>query len=133
MGNAKLASFCVQHAAFMNEGMSENQPNKATQQTEQTVQSQPSASRSRKGATSASEKTNAVSIASQSVTQRAVVFAFLKNFSKAIAILEHELRIKPNPEIFNLLGRVFMKAKKLNEAVESFEESVDCILEVFRA
>jgi hypothetical protein len=123
MGNAKLASFCVQHAAFMNEGM--NDKTKPSREANRSA----IASRSQKAVTTITDETVS-STANQSVTQQAVVFSFLKNYVKAIAILENELRTKPYPEIFNLLGRVFMKAKRLKDAVGSFEQSIECILEV---
>ncbi len=61
----------------------------------------------------------------QSVTQRAVVFSFLKNFNKAISVLDYELKLKPSGEIYNLLGRVYMKAKRWPEAVSTFERSIE--------
>lgn len=127
MGNAKLASFCVQHAAFMNEGM--NEKSKTNKEENRSA----IASRSQKATTAALSDDTSNSTANNSVTQQAVVFSFLKNYSKAIAILEYELRAKPNPEIYNLLGRVFMKSKRLKDAVESFEQSVECIIEVNRS
>lgn len=132
MGNAKLASFCVQHAAFMNEGMNDNKP-----QQQQTKSDTSATNRSKSAKTGGGqskkkeEESAAATTANQSVTQQAVVFSFLKNFTKAISVLEHELKVKPNPEIYNLLGRVFMKAKRLNNAVTSFDESIECIMEVF--
>jgi len=122
MGNAKLASFCVQHAAFMNEGM--NEKTKVSREANRSAV----ASKNQKGTTISDD--TASSTANQSVTQQAVVFSFLKNYVKAIAILEAELRTKPYPEVYNLLGRVFMKAKRLKDAVESFDQSIECILEV---
>ena len=125
MGNAKLASFCVQHAAFMNEGMNDNKPQQHTSATNRSKSAKTGGGQSKK------KDEESATTANQSVTQQAVVFSFLKNFSKAISVLEHELKVKPNPEIYNLLGRVFMKAKKLINAVTSFDESIECIMEVF--
>ena len=133
MGNSKLASFCVQHAAFMNEGIKNA---KAAHSTSSLLASESanrlqSAGSKRGGAPSQtrsdSRSTNAstVSPANQSVTQRAVVFAFLKNYAKAISVLEYDLKLKPSAEIFNLLGRTCMKAKKWNEAVSVFDESIE--------
>ena len=101
MGDSKLASFCVQHAAFMES--------------------------KEKGAAEPGEGGGDASAASmnQSVTQRAVVFSFLKNYAKAISVLDYELRLKPSGEIFNLLGRVYMKAKRWPEAVATFERSIE--------
>jgi uncharacterized protein HemY len=59
------------------------------------------------------------------VTQRAVVFSFLKNFPKAISELENDLKVKPNTTVYNLLGRVLMKAKMWNEAVTAFDKSIE--------
>lgn len=129
MGNAKLASFCVQHAAFMNEGMNDNKPQQQTKSDTSATNRSKSAKTG--GGQSKKKDEESATTANQSVTQQAVVFSFLKNFSKAISVLEHELKVKPNPEIYNLLGRVFMKAKKLNNAVNSFDESIECIMEVF--
>jgi tetratricopeptide (TPR) repeat protein len=131
MGNAKLASFCVQHAAFMNEGMNDNKPQQQTKSDTSATNRSKSAKTGGGQSKKKEEESAAATTANQSVTQQAVVFSFLKNFTKAISVLEHELKVKPNPEIYNLLGRVFMKAKRLNNAVTSFDESIECIMEVF--
>lgn len=110
MGDSKLASFCVQHAAFMennDKSLTSVDPNK-----------RPTSTRSK-----SSQDSNAPNM-NQSVTQRAVVFSFLKNFNKAISVLDYELKLKPSGEIFNLLGRVYMKAKRWPEAVATFERSI---------
>ena len=125
MGDLKLASFCVQHAAYMSEGLKDKVSAESMSAAE--LLSKPRAVSGivvgRSGANSASS--GSFSSANQSVTQRAVVFSFLKNYTKAISVLENELRFKQSPEIFNLLGRVYMKAKNWNEAVNTFDKSID--------
>lgn len=98
MGNFKLAAFCVQHAAFLNEG---------------TVQERSSSSL---------EKTKAND--DQSVTQKAVVYAFLKNFPKAFAVLDNELKTRPSRKTYNLLGNIFMDAKLWQEASDIYQKSI---------
>jgi hypothetical protein len=103
MGNYKLAAFCVQHAAFLNEGNLKK------------------SSDSRGAASTPSEqKTNE----DQSVTQKAVVYAFLKNFTKAFAVLDNELKLKPHRKTYNLLGNIFMDAKLWQEASDIFQKSI---------
>ncbi len=109
MGDSKLASFCVQHAAFM-----ENKDSSL----------EASGNRPNSSKTKTSSDSNASNM-NQSVTQRAVVFSFLKNFNKAISVLDYELKLKPSGEIYNLLGRVYMKAKRWPEAVSTFERSIE--------
>lgn len=112
MGDSKLASFCVQHAAFM-----ENKENGAGGAVAST--NRPNTSNTKKSGDSNASNMN------QSVTQRAVVFSFLKNYNKAISVLDYELKLKPSGEIYNLLGRVYMKAKRWPEAVATFDRSID--------
>lgn len=112
MGDSKLASFCVQHAAFM-----ENKDDSSTSSS--APNQRPASSTTKKSGDSNSSTMN------QSVTQRAVVFSFLKNFNKAISVLDYELRLKPSGEIYNLLGRVYMKAKRWPDAVATFEKSIN--------
>ncbi len=112
MGDSKLASFCVQHAAFM-----ENKDNSSSKALDSN--NRPASSTTKKSGDSNASTMN------QSVTQRAVVFSFLKNFNKAISVLDYELRLKPSGEIYNLLGRVYMKAKRWPEAVTTFEKSIN--------
>lgn len=112
MGDSKLASFCVQHAAFMEN--KENGPGVASDSN-----NRPSSASTKKSGDSNASSMN------QSVTQRAVVFSFLKNYNKAISVLDYELKLKPSGEIFNLLGRVYMKAKRWPEAVATFERSIE--------
>lgn len=112
MGDSKLASFCVQHAAFM-----ENKDKSAA--TSSDPNKRPASSTTKKSGDSNASAMN------QSVTQRAVVFSFLKNFNKAISVLDYELKLKPSGEIYNLLGRVYMKAKRWPEAVTTFEKSIN--------
>ncbi len=112
MGDSKLASFCVQHAAFM-----ENK--ESTIGFKEANEDRPTT-----GKTKSTTESNASNM-NQSVTQRAVVFSFLKNFNKAINVLDYELKLKPSGEIYNLLGRVYMKAKRWPEAVSTFERSIE--------
>jgi tetratricopeptide (TPR) repeat protein len=77
------------------------------------------------GFSNQTSQSNSSSTSNQSVTQRALVFSFLKNYNKAIAILDYDLKIKLSSDIFNLLGRVYMKAKNWEEAVATFEKSIE--------
>jgi len=117
MGDLKMAAFCVQHAAFMNDfkssGSGSNEPIKSSKHPLQLG--------------SNTQQTSSSSSISHSVKQQALVFSFLKNYDKSIATLEYELKLKPpSGELCNLLGRVFMKAKKWDRAVEAFDKSIDC-------
>lgn len=131
MGNLKLAAFCVQHASFLNEGLKTTKSSLSgdSSSTIARVMSSKYRSDNFTNANTNSQSTFSMSTqppkANQSVTQRALVFTFLKNHEKAISILDHDLKIKPSTEIYNLLGRVFMKAKKWNDAVQAFEKSID--------
>ena len=141
MGNLKLAAFCVQHAAFMNDNLSKkhHRSNTLTDQTMIPAQGRllssrnyntnskmagggPSLSRFSRMTTQSNQSTT--SNVNHSVTQQALVYLFLKNYKKAVEILERELRIKPSTEIFNLLGRVNMKSKTWDAAVDAFEKSI---------
>lgn len=51
-------------------------------------------------------------IVSTSATQQAVVQSFLKNHEVAINGLSAACRVKPVPQMYVLLGKTFMKAKK---------------------
>ena len=128
MGDLKLAAFCVQHAAFMNEGR--------TKRDEKTdgmgnKMSTDSVEFARKTSSLSSMSDNAVTSVTHSVTQRAVVFAFLKNYTKAIGELENDLKMKPNTTVFNLLGRVLMKAKMWSESVSAFDKSIELNVRTF--
>lgn len=126
MGNLKLAAFCVQHASFLNDGLRSKSSMSGTVGT--IVRSTSGKTKNYSEAlTSHSNMTN-LSVApkqNQSVTQRALVFAFLKNYDKAISILESELRVKATTDIYNLLGRVYMKAKRWSDAVVAFDKSIE--------
>jgi hypothetical protein len=100
MGNFKLAAFCVQHAAFLNEGNAKTSKDYDLTATEM--------------------KQNE----DQSVTQKAVVYAFLKNFPKAFNVLDNELKLKPNRKTYNLLGKIFMDAKLWQEGADIFQKSI---------
>ena len=119
MGDPKLASFCVQHAAFM-----ENKENSVGILTPDAPIRESSAGTKKTSHTHMSNSSSSNPM-NQSVTQRAVVFSFLKNFNKAISVLDYELRLKPSGDIYNLLGRVYMKAKRWPEAVTTFEKSIE--------
>ena len=122
MGDLKLASFCVQHAAYMNEGLKDNVS--ADEMTKhRALSSRKHEVVGRSGANS-SVSTSSSMFMNQSVTQRAVVFSFLKNYAKAISVLENELRFRQTPDIYNLLGRVYMKSKNWIEAVRIFDRSI---------
>lgn len=125
MGDLKLAAFCVQHASFMND----NIKSKSLLDDEvASVYTRGGSSKYRgtiDTSTAVSSMTNATLIQSQSVTQRALVFSFLKKHDKAINVLEQELKIKATTSIYNLLGRVFMKAKRWADAVNAFQKSID--------
>ena len=107
MGDIKLAAFCVQHAAFLNEGNAKisKQANISSTET----------------------KSND----DQSVTQKAVVYAFLKNFPKAFAVLDNELKLKPHRKTFNLLGNILMNAKQWQEASDVFQKSISFTVNKF--
>lgn len=128
MGNLELAAFCVQHAAFMNEDIKSKKSNQLNDDSSlalRALSGKSKANTSKLQYHSSSQTMSLPQTVNQSVTQRAIVFSFLKNYNKAIEILEHELRIKPSTEIYNLLGRVFMKAKKWEDAVLAFERSIE--------
>lgn len=115
MGDLKLAAFCVQHASFM----------KANTNLK-TIQEDDVASVISRSKTDAiSSMTNASTFQNQSVTQQALVFSFLKDHNKAINVLEQELKVKATTDIYNLLGRVYMKAKNWKEAIAAFEKSIE--------
>ena len=112
MGNMKLAAFCVQHAAFLNDN-SKRAPAQPNQSTTKATQSTTSMS------------PDNVAAMTQSVTQRAVVFSFLKDYPKAISELEKDLKTKPSTSVYNLLGKVLMKAKMWQESIDAFNKSID--------
>ncbi|CAH1776552.1 unnamed protein product [Owenia fusiformis] len=63
----------------------------------------------------------------QSPTQQAIVQSFLKNYGKAIEILSKATRVKPIPPLFTLLGKMQMKNKEFEGAVESFNKALDLL------
>lgn len=121
MGDLKMAAFCVQHAAFMNNFKASSATNTSNNSNEMMLGSS-------KFNNSLQQQSNQQSSSSMShsVKQQALVFAFLKDYDKSIATLEYELRLKPpTGELCNLLGRVYMKAKKWEKAVEAFDKSIE--------
>ncbi|CAG5115741.1 unnamed protein product, partial [Candidula unifasciata] len=61
----------------------------------------------------------------ESPTQQAVVQTFLKNYDKAIEVLNLATRTKPIAPYFMLLARTHMKAMQFQEAVNSFKAALD--------
>lgn len=117
MGDLKMAAFCVQHAAFMND-ISKQQTTTSSEQSSNGQQTTVKPLLQQQGQQSLSM--------SPSVKQQALVFAFLKDYDKSIATLEYELKLKPpNGELCNLLGRVYMKAKKWEQAADAFDKSIE--------
>lgn len=114
MGNQDLAAFCVQHAAFITD-----KPRSSHGADSDMLNS------GSKGNLATPNASNITGTVNQSVTQQALVFLFLKQFDKAIGVLEHELKIKPSSTVYNLLGRVFMKAKRWKEAASSYDSSIE--------
>jgi hypothetical protein len=119
MSNYKLASFCVQHAATVNENVLKDTISNAkllamvNSQLEQSI-----------GGQLINSELMSHSFVNQTVTQQAIVYSFLKEHERAIGVLESELRAKPSSTLFNLLGRVLMKAKKWSDAVVAFDNSI---------
>ncbi len=64
----------------------------------------------------------------QTITQKSVVYTFLNDFDQAKEILNKQLEIKPDVKIYNLLGKVFMKAKEWSDACGIFEKSIQFIV-----
>ncbi|KAK3699161.1 hypothetical protein QZH41_011884 [Actinostola sp. cb2023] len=60
-----------------------------------------------------------------SATQQAVVQSFLKNFDLAIKVLDRATRVRPSAQLFVLLGKTNMKAKRFADAIESFKKSIE--------
>lgn len=119
MGDLKMAAFCVQHAAFMNDISKQQQQQLAA--TSESVQQAPKLLPLQQQIAN-----NQQSSMSASVKQQALVFAFLKDYDKSIATLEYELKLKPpSGELCNLLGRVYMKAKKWEKAAEAFDKTIE--------
>jgi tetratricopeptide (TPR) repeat protein len=126
MGNLDLAAFCVQHAAYITDRSKNSSDSfNSTGKIKLNDISVASYNASSLMSNNSTPNTGSNGTVNQSVTQQALVFLFLKKFNKAISVLEHELRIKPNTTVYNLLGRVFMKAKKWKEAVENFDKSIE--------
>ena len=125
MGNQDLAAFCVQHAAFINEKSSSSSQSGGGGGND--IFGSNTNSKASFNSLNTSSRTQPLPNATVNalVTQQALVFSFLKNYPKAINILEHELRLKPACSVFNLLGRVLMKSKKWQEAAETFEKSIE--------
>jgi tetratricopeptide (TPR) repeat protein len=137
MGDLKLAAFCVQHAAFLNE--SNNRKTTTTESLEESIENMRLLSGTNKNrrhrvlpVSQQSFHTHKTSVNS-SITQQSLVYSFLKNYNKAIEILDHEIKLKPSSELFNLLGRVFMKAKRWSDAIISFDKSIDLNSEEIRS
>lgn len=140
MGDLKMAAFCLQHVAFMNgfkaakssssgatnsdssnPSSLSNDSSRLTQQN----QSEQRATHLNNNSKLNNNKQPNQSTISHTVTQQALVYTFLKDYDKSIAILENELKLKPNAELCNLLGRILMKAKKWQLAVEAFDKSIE--------
>lgn len=131
MGDLKLAAFCVQHAAFLNESNSKKAAADSLEESSMNMRVLSGTNKNRR------HKENRVLPVSQqsfhtqntsvnsSITQQSLVYSFLKNYNKAIEILDHEIKLKPSSELFNLLGRVFMKAKRWPDAIIAFDKSID--------
>jgi tetratricopeptide (TPR) repeat protein len=134
MGDLKMAGFCVQHAAFMsglNSSIKSMRSNKHQQQDDNTAHGSGGGggnAPSRLTQTSFQSTITSSSSSNESVTQQAVVFSFLKQYNQAIAILEHEVRLKPSSDLYNLLGRILMRAKKWREAVDAFDKSIEILV-----
>ncbi|XP_057307156.1 uncharacterized protein LOC130645247 isoform X1 [Hydractinia symbiolongicarpus] len=60
-----------------------------------------------------------------SPTQQAVVEAFLGNFERAIGLLEVAIKSQPITPLHILLGKTKMKAKRYQDAIESFQQALD--------
>ncbi|RNA23613.1 Tetratricopeptide repeat 6 [Brachionus plicatilis] len=125
MGDLKLAAFCVQYASFMKDNVNSRASNDNDFGTVINRGGSAKIRSKNEGISTLSSMTNSVAAQNQSVTQQALVFSFLKNHDKAISVLEQELKVKATTSIYNLLGRVYMKAKKWKEAVMAFEKSID--------
>ena len=128
MGNLELAAFCVQHASFLNEDYKNK--SKSRNESQATVRLLSGKNTKRDNAMAMSRISDnssqfIPSTVNQSVTQRALVFSFLKDYKKAIAVLDYELKLKPSTDIYNLLGRVYMKSKDWQLAVATFEKSIE--------
>jgi tetratricopeptide (TPR) repeat protein len=139
MGNLKLAAFCVQHAAFMNDTIKNSSRNSndrsasngrllssriTNKANNKNVSSQLDSRATNQSTISTINISSSFNTVNQMVTQQALVYLFLKNFKKAVDILERELKIKPSTEIYNLLGRVNMKSKNWQAAVDAFDKSI---------
>jgi len=131
MGDLKLAAFCVQHAAFLNENNNRKVASDSLEDSSLNMRILSGTNKNRR------HKENRVLPVSQqsfntqntsvnsSITQQSLVYSFLKNYNKAIEILDHEIKLKPSSELFNLLGRVFMKAKRWQDAIIAFDKSIE--------
>jgi len=58
-------------------------------------------------------------------TQQAVVETFLKNYDKAINILEVTVKSQPIVHLYTLLGKTLMKARKYHEAINQLNEALE--------
>jgi tetratricopeptide (TPR) repeat protein len=114
MGNLKLAAYCVQHSVFMTKQSDNGFNNKPPGSASSSTQDNPKT-------TTTTTKDNKPT----PVTQQAIVFTFLKQFSNATNLIENELKSKPKTELFNLLGEILMKADKWKEAVDAFDKSIE--------
>jgi len=131
MGDLKLAAFCVQHAAFLNENNNRKVASDSLEDSSLNMRILSGTNKNRR------HKENRVLPVSQqsfntqntsvnsSITQQSLVYSFLKNYNKAIEILDHEIKLKLSSELFNLLSRVFMKAKRWQDAIIAFDKSIE--------
>jgi tetratricopeptide (TPR) repeat protein len=99
MNNLKLAAFCVQHVAFLKKEKPMPKPDAKEEHS-----------------------------SDQLVTRKSDVYTFFNDFEQAIDILNKQLESKPDVKIYNLLGKVFMKAKDWNAACAIFEKSLQLIV-----
>lgn len=134
MGDLNLAAFCVQHAAFMSGFKSTKAAETSGDDGSLAIEpnnNNPASifkkSDSQQSGSSLDSNKNATS-ANQTVTQQAVVLAFLKEYDQSVSILAHELKLKPSSDLYNLLGRIQMRAKRWKEAIVAFENSIEYIV-----
>ncbi|XP_042670912.1 tetratricopeptide repeat protein 6 isoform X2 [Centrocercus urophasianus] len=72
-------------------------------------------------------KMNEVSFQIQPV-QQALIQSFCQNHSKAIECLREAATTQPEPSMFVLLGKMQMKAEKIEDAVGSFKQAINLLM-----
>ncbi|XP_048805248.1 tetratricopeptide repeat protein 6 isoform X2 [Lagopus muta] len=72
-------------------------------------------------------KMNEVSFQVQPV-QQALIQSFCQNHSKAIEYLREAATTQPEPSVFVLLGKMQMKAEKIEDAVGSFKQAINLLM-----